>query len=130
MFEVTMKFPTQAALLAFFAGQPQAVEAPAPIAEAPKAVKPPKLQAAAPAPTPTAPVAPAVVSTETATESPFEPAPAVSYQQVADLVVKYSRIHGRPATVAKLEPHGISALPAAKPEQFAAILSTFEAALA
>lgn len=129
-----MKFPNQAALLAFFAGQPQAVDAPTPVADAPKAVKPPKPQPAAPAPAST-PAAteptPAPAPPAPAVESPSEPEPAtVTYQQVADLVVRYSRQHGRPATVAKLEPHGISALPAAKPEQFAAILATFEAALA
>ena len=124
-----MKFPTQAALLAFFAGQPPAPVADTPVAEVPKAVKPPK-PAPAPAATPAATEpTPAPAPPAPAVESLSEPA-AVTYQQVADLVVRYSRQHGRPATVAKLEPHGITALPAAKPEQFAAILATFEAALA
>ena len=72
---------------------------------------------------PTAPAAPIV-------ESPSEPAATgVTYKEVADIVVAYSKAHGRPATVEVLKGFGITALPSAKPEQYAAIKDAFEAVL-
>jgi hypothetical protein len=89
------------------------------------APKPPKAAAAASA-TPKAPTAPA----EPPAASPSEPATApadatVTYDDVAALVIKYSKTNGRPAAVELLKQFGITSLTAAKPEQFAAIAGAF-----
>jgi hypothetical protein len=109
--------------------------------------KPPKAEK----PAPTQPVKetagstlqpPAPVVDDSAKASPSDPKPAsakapatgtsattptteVTYQDVADLVIKYSKANGRPTTVKVLEQFGITALPQAKPEQYTAIAGVF-----
>jgi hypothetical protein len=78
----------------------------------------------APAAAPSEPVAP--VAETVAPTAPSE----VTYDDVAALVIKCSKANGRPFTVDLLRPFGITALPAAKPEQFADILRVFEVAMA
>lgn len=98
--------------------------APAPTpAPAPKPVK----AAAAPKPQPAEPVASATPPVETAPAQPTAaspvstPAVTMTYDQVAAIVIKFSKANGRPAAVEAMKPFGITSLTQAKPEQYAAI---------
>lgn len=87
-------------------------------------------EAPAPAPKPAPAAAPSEPAAPVA-ESPAQTAPSeVTYDEVAALVIKCSKANGRPFTVDLLKPFGITALTAAKPEQFADIKRVFEVAMA
>lgn len=134
MITITFEFETiQEAQMALERIHPTHAAVTPEVVKAAKVVAPKPVKAEAPvAPTPTAtetatstpPAEP--VPNEPAAESPSEPLiPDVTYDDVAALVIKYSKLHGRPATVEVLKPFGITSLPGAKPEQFAAIHAAF-----
>jgi len=92
-----------------------------------------EVSAPKPAPTPTAPETATPAPTEAAaptpaTASPSEP--ALTYDQVAKVILAHIQAKGKPAAMALLDGFKLKSLTAAKPEQFAAIKAKFEAELA
>ena len=123
-----------ASLAAAIAGQaPKSVQADAAkvIEKAAKAeavpkaakVETPKPTSATPADAPSGATAPAAQPAESS-------ASELVYDDVAALVIKYSKVNGRVKTVEVLKQFGITSFTAAKPEQFAAIAEAFTAELA
>lgn len=69
-------------------------------------------------------------SESSSTESNGNEPSDLSYQQVADLVMKVSRTKGRDAAIGIFKQFGVGKLPEAKPEQYADIYKACEEALA
>lgn len=135
MINITLQFETVAEAQAALERMYPTVSAPAAAAQAEaaitKAAKPAKVADPKPAPTPTAPetvtATPAAESAPAApaTEAPSEPT-GPTYDDVAKVVLSFIKDKGKPAAVAIFESLGLKSLPAAKPEQYAAILAAFE----
>lgn len=131
--QVTLSFETQEDLMAFFSKGATTVTEVKEVPKAPKAAKVEKAEK----PASTQPVSETVTTettpaasapSEPAADSPSEPEP-VTYDQVAAVVISFSKKHGRPAAVELFKPFGITALPSATQEQYAPIKAAFEAAL-
>lgn len=137
--QVTLSFESQADLVAFFTkgALPVSVQAEATkaIEKVAKAPKPALAEKAEEKPAATPPAS-ETATTETTPEEPAatepvaeSPSSVVDYQDVAAVVIEFSKKHGRPAAVEKLKPFGISALPSATEDQYAAIKAAFESAM-
>jgi len=82
--------------------------------------------AKAPKPVATPPVA-EVATTVPAEPAAASPSEAITYDQVAAIIVAYMKAQGKPAALAILDTFGLKSFTAAKPEQFADIKAAFEA---